>query len=125
MAEEIKIMNCINCPMGCEIKVTMEKEKIKKIEGNSCPRGEVYIRAEIKAPKRMLTSTVRRKEGNVPVLPVVSAGVLPKESILPCVAALRQVVAKAPIKAGDVIIANILGLGVDVVSSRDMDSRVI
>jgi CxxC motif-containing protein len=120
MAEETKTLNCITCPMGCEITATLVDGKITKISGNSCPRGEKYAKEELTAPKRMLTSTVEIEGGMLPQLPVVSKSVLPKERILDCAMALRSVKVKAPVHEGDVIAENILGLGVDIVASRDM-----
>lgn len=121
MAVETKIMNCIMCPMGCEMTVTVEDGKVTDVKGNTCPRGVKYANDEITAPKRMLTSTVRIEGGLLPLLPVVSASVLPKESILDCAAYLRGVTVKAPVKTGDVVVKDILGLGVDIIASRDMD----
>lgn len=120
MAAETKIMNCITCPMGCELTVTLEDGAITSVKGNTCPRGEKYAREELTAPKRMLTSTVTIEGGLLPQLPVVSKSVLPKGRILDCAMALRSVTVKAPIQAGDVVVKDILGLGVDIVASRDM-----
>lgn len=121
MATETKIMNCICCPLGCELTSTLEDGVVTNVTGNSCPRGAKYAKAELTAPTRMLTTTVRVKGGRLPLLPVVSADVLPKGRILDCAAALRRVEVQAPVKAGDVIAADILGLGVDIVASRDME----
>ena len=117
---ETKVMNCIMCPMGCEMTVTMEHGKFISVTGNSCPRGARYAETEVTDPRRMLTTTVRVEGGLLPLLPVVSADVLPKGKIADCVAYLRNVIVQAPVKAGDVIIPDILGLGVDIVASRDM-----
>ena len=68
----------------------------------------------------MLTTTVRIAGGQLALLPVVSKSVLSKGRILDCARELRNVKVKAPVKAGDVIVADILGLGVDIVASRDM-----
>ena len=54
------------------------------------------------------------------MLPVVSETVLPKEKVLDCAAFLRGVTVKAPVKTGDVIVKDILGLGVNIIASRDM-----
>lgn len=121
MAVETKIMNCIMCPMGCEMTVTIEDGKVTDVKGNTCPRGVKYANDEVTAPKRMLTSTVHIEGGLLPLLPVVSASVLPKERILDCAAYLRGVKVQAPVKAGDIIVKDIFGLGVDIVASRDMD----
>ena len=71
-------------------------------------------------PKRMLTTTVAVEGGLLPLLPVVSSTVLPKEKVLACAAYLRGVKVQAPIAAGDVVVKDILGLGVDIVASRGM-----
>lgn len=114
-------MNCIMCPMGCEMTVTLENGKFFGVTGNSCPRGARYAETEVTDPRRMLTTTVRIKGGMLPLLPVVSADVLPKGKIADCAAYLRKVIAEAPVKAGDVIVPDILGMGVDIVASRDME----
>lgn len=120
MAVETLVMNCIMCPMGCEMTVTIENGAVTNVTGNTCPRGAKYANDEVTAPKRMLTSTVAVEGGMLPLLPVVSANVLPKERILDCARFLRSVKVTAPIKTGDVVVKDILGLGVDIIASRDM-----
>ncbi|MCD7875205.1 MAG: DUF1667 domain-containing protein [Acidaminococcaceae bacterium] len=121
MAVETRIMNCIMCPLGCEMTVTIEDDAVTGVTGNTCPRGPKYAHDEVVAPKRMLTSTVRVNGGLLPLVPVVSKTTLPKERILDCAAALRQVIVDAPVSEGQVIVENILGLGVDIVASRSME----
>ncbi len=121
MSVETKQFNCIMCPLGCLLTVTLEDGQVTKVTGNTCPRGEIYAKQEMTNPQRMLTSTVRIEGGELPLLPVVSKTTLPKGKILDCAQALRGVDINAPIKAGDVVVPNILGLGVDIVASRDMD----
>lgn len=121
MSVETKQLNCINCPMGCLLTVTLEDGKVVKVEGNTCPRGETYAHQELTDPQRMLTSTVRVEGGALPLLPVVSKSTLPKGRIMDCAEALRSVTVQAPVKTGDVIVSNILGLGVDIIASRDME----
>ena len=111
---ETRVMNCIMCPMGCEMTVTVENGKVIDVKGNTCPRGAKYANDEVTAPKRMLTTTVRIEGGMLPLLPVVSETVLPKEKVLDCAAFLRGVT------TGDVIVKDILGLGVNIIASRDM-----
>ncbi len=120
MAQEIRCVNCIVCPMSCEISVTMEDGKIIDVSNFACPRGKNYAMEEVTAPKRMLTSTVKIKNAFLPLLPVVSSEPLPKGSVASCADALRRVTVAAPVKQGDVIVKNICGLGADIVASRSM-----
>ncbi len=121
MATETKVLNCINCPLSCELTATVEDGVVTNVTGNSCPRGAQYAKEELTAPTRMLTATVRIEGGRLPLLPVVSAKKLPKGRVNDCAEALRSVSVKAPVRTGDVIAADILGLGVDIVASRDME----
>ena len=93
------------------------------VTGNTCPRCPKYAHDDVVAPKRMLTSTVQVKGGLLPLLPVVSKTTLPKERILDCAAALRQIAVKAPVTEGQIIVENILGLGVDIIASRSMEAH--
>lgn len=42
MAVETRIMNCIMCPLGCEMTVTIEDGAVTSVTGNTCPRGPKY-----------------------------------------------------------------------------------
>ncbi|MGL5207123.1 MAG: DUF1667 domain-containing protein [Acidaminococcaceae bacterium] len=122
MAVDKRVMTCIVCPRGCEMTASITDGVVTEVVGNSCPRGKKYAEEEILAPKRMLTSTVRVKNGTLALLPVVSKASLPKEKILACAEVLRRVTVEAPVAEGQVICSNILGLGVDIVASRSMEA---
>ena len=119
--KEVQIVTCIICPVGCRAKVTIENGKITKIEDLECPRGEEYVVRELEAPVRDFFTTVRIKGAMIPALPVRATQPVPKEKILDCVSELADATVDAPVKAGDVIAENILGLGVDIVATRDLD----
>ncbi|MDT8903050.1 DUF1667 domain-containing protein [Anaeroselena agilis] len=121
--EEKRRISCIVCPLSCVGEVSIADGKITGMAGFSCPRGQDYAREEVTAPKRTLTSTVRISGGRLPLLPVVSRQPLPKDKIMACAGCLSTVAVSAPVREGDVIVADILGLGVDVVASRDMTAR--
>ncbi|MBS3873428.1 MAG: DUF1667 domain-containing protein [Dethiobacter sp.] len=120
MEQEKRAVRCIVCPLSCLGEVTIEKGEITIIKNMTCRRGELYAREEVVAPRRMLTTTVRIIGGELPLLPVVSEGVLPKDKVLACARHLADIVVHAPIKEGDVVCRDILGLGVNIVASRSM-----
>ncbi|MBP2654463.1 MAG: hypothetical protein H6Q73_2032 [Firmicutes bacterium] len=120
--EEERRVSCIVCPLSCVGDVTIADGKVKTVAEFGCPRGEAYAREEVIAPKRMLTTTVRVSGGQLPLLPVISRQLLPKDKIISCARCLANVTVSAPIKEGDVILSDILKLGVDIVASRDLDA---
>ena len=114
----IKELICINCPMGCHLKVDVEN---KTVTGNTCKRGEVYGINEVTNPVRVVTSTVKVNGGELPVVPVKTAGAIPKKLNFECMKVINETTVNAPVKMGEVLIKDVLGTGIDVVASRDIE----
>lgn len=113
-----KSLICVSCPLGCPIEVEIENGEVIAVTGNTCKRGDAYARAEITNPVRSLTTSVKVENGIHPVVPVKSAGPVPKDKMFECMNVINSVTVKAPVKIGDVVIENILGLGVDIVATN-------
>lgn len=110
---------CIGCPMGCPVTVEMEGGQIVSVAGNTCPRGDAYARKEVTNPTRIVTSTVKVEGGAVEMVSVKTKEDIPKGKIFDCVRALKGMTVKAPVRIGDVILADVAGTGVDVVATRN------
>ena len=113
-------LTCIGCPMGCQLTATIENGVVTAVTGNTCKRGDSYARKECVAPARTVTGTVRVTGGLLPVVSVRTRGDVPKERVLDVARALCRVHLTAPVHAGDVVIPNVLGTGVDVVATRSV-----
>ncbi len=122
MIQSSRKISCIVCPMSCSGEVSLENGEITAITGFSCKRGSDYARMEITSPRRMLTTTVRVRNGVLNLLPVASRSALPKDKVLPAARCLAGKTVTAPIKEGTVICENILNLGIDIVATRDLDA---
>lgn len=112
-------LTCINCPLGCRLTVTKEGDRVTGVTGNTCPRGEAYGRKEVTAPTRIVTTTVAVEGGTHPRVSVKTREDISKEKIFACVQALKDVVVKAPVRIGDVVLANVADTGVDVIATRN------
>ena len=111
----VKDIICVACPMGCQISVELsDSGEILSVTGNTCKRGDAYARTECTNPERSLTTTVKVSGGVHPVVPVKSAKAVPKD----CVKEIAKLEIKTPVKIGDVVCANILGTGVDIVATN-------
>ncbi len=115
---------CIGCPMGCLITAKKKEDGSLDITGNTCPKGEAYARSEMTAPVRMVTSFVYLQGGKDKVVPVKTAGEIPKEKIAACMEEVRNTIVKAPVKTGDVLIANVAGTGIDIIATGNADKGV-
>ncbi len=116
----IKVIRCIVCPTGCSIKVIGKDKKNVTFEGYTCNRGLEYAEQEFHEPKRILTTTMKVENGTLPLIPVRTDKPLLKDKLTDALKIIAQRQIKAPIKMGDVLIENILDLGVNVIASRDL-----
>ena len=132
---KIRHLTCIACPIGCQLEVTYElakgdaeekKPETKdqrprttqstqvtqqsifasfQVQGNKCPRGEVYAREEISAPKRMLTTTVKVVGSELTTrVPVRSSQSVPVELIPDLLFQLHRLELTAPLELGQEIL---------------------
>ena len=112
-------MICINCPKGCELDVERAADGTITVTGHTCPRGEAYGRAELENPTRMVTGLVRVAGMRKP-LPVKTKSPVPKGKISDVLFAMHQATVQLPVKIGDVIVADVAGMGIDLVATANM-----
>lgn len=117
---EIRKLTCINCPMGCSLEVRIEGEDIN-VTGNMCGRGYEYGKTEVINPVRTLTTSLFVVGGVKPVVSVKTTMPIPKDKIFDCIRYLAGMKVKAPVRAGDVLVRDILGTGSDIVATRNVD----
>ena len=94
-------LTCIVCPRGCTIHYDVEGGEAVNITGNSCPRGKAYCETEVKAPTRMITSTVPIEGGIYGQLPVITSHPIPKEKIFDVMNEIHSIKVTAPVNVGD------------------------
>jgi CxxC motif-containing protein len=116
----VKVIRCIVCPTGCEIQVKKGTQGDITFEGYTCKRGLEYAQQEFYEPKRILTTTIRVENGFLPLIPVRTNLPILKDKLKDALKEVANKKIKAPIKAGDILIENILGLGANVIASRDL-----
>ena len=115
----MKEFNCIGCPRGCLLHVEEENGEYT-VTGNTCKRGHDFAVSEMTHPQRTICSTVKTVFPDVPVLPVRVSADIPKERIFDVMQEINNVMLTERIGRGDVIIADVLGLGVDIISTSDV-----
>ena len=114
---------CIGCPLGCPLTVTIENGEVTAVTGNTCPKGDAYARKEVTNPTRIVTSTVCVEGGVAPMVSCKTASDIPKGKIFDVAGALRDVVAKAPVAIGDVLLADVAGTGVDIIATKNVEAK--
>ncbi|MEZ5143525.1 MAG: DUF1667 domain-containing protein [Acidimicrobiales bacterium] len=114
---------CIGCPLGCRLELDEDADgSIVEIRGSSCRRGDRYAVQEHTDPRRLVTTTVAIDGARWPRLPVKTVGEIPRDRVREAVAALAQVRVTAPVRLGDVVLADLLETGCPVVATRDLEA---
>ena len=120
----IKNITCVTCPMGCSVNVEIsETGEIISVTGNTCKRGDLYARNEVTHPKRSLATTVRVEGGVYNVVPCKSSEDLPKEKIFDCMQAINSARVNAPVKLGDILVADVCGTGINIVATNHCPAK--
>lgn len=116
---QVREITCIACPMGCRLLVTPGNEGNLTVDGATCKRGIEYGKQEYTCPMRTVTTSIRVKGGERPVCSVKTNKTIPKERIADVFAIINRMQITAPVKIGQVIVADIAGTGADMVATSD------
>jgi len=133
----IKEITCITCPKGCSISVEYDivsdegsnsianctassnngQKIIKSVTGYTCERGKNYATQEVLCPERILATTIKIEEGGL--LPIRSRTAIPKEKMMQAMHEICASSIHAPVKMGDVVLADVASTGIDMIASCD------
>ena len=117
---EEKEIICVSCPMGCRITVQAKEGEIISITGNDCSKGIKYAKEEFINPLRILPTTVKVIGGEFPLVSVKTEKAIPKRLLLKAMAEIAEIEVEAPIKIGQVIKDDLIGIGVSLVATRNI-----
>jgi glycerol-1-phosphate dehydrogenase [NAD(P)+] len=118
-------MICTRCPKACQMHVVAKADGRIEINGSECDLGEEYARDEAAKPAGIITSTVRVKSGVYPKARVWTTGPVPENRVGDLIKELRKFNVSAPLRSRQVLIKNILELGIDIESRAEVPVREI
>ena len=113
-------LTCVLCPVGCELAVRRAKGGLE-IEGNICEKGVTFATEEILYPKRNLATSVCAAGSGRRMVSVRLTGRVPREMVFPILKEIARLRPRPPVGRGQVLIADVLGTGVDVIATRTVD----
>lgn len=113
-------ITCISCPVGCRMTVITQDGQFVSVSGNTCKRGEVYARQECIAPQRTVTAVIPVQGASTP-LSVKTRTPIPKAQISACMQALSALELTAPVHAGEVVLPDVCGTGVDIIATKTVE----
>jgi CxxC motif-containing protein len=115
-------LTCVLCPIGCELEVERSAAGKLDVRGGQCDRGLDFAAEEILHPKRNLATSVPLRGTASDMVSVRLSAPVPRDMIFPILAEIARLRPEAPVYRGQVLIANVLGTGVDVIATRNQVS---
>ncbi|MCX7710516.1 MAG: DUF1667 domain-containing protein [Clostridia bacterium] len=117
----LKEMTCIVCPNSCRLRVAYNDKKVTEVSDALCRKGIEYAENEIFNPVRSLTTTVKVKNGILPLVSVRSNKPIPKDKIMEAVKLVKALELEAPVRQHQAVLNNILGTGADIITTREIE----
>ena len=127
-ASTTRHFHCTTCPSECALTIETridenEVEHVLSVQGNRCARGRKFAEQEIIRPMRILATTIVVRGGDEKLLPVRTARPIPRDLHLSAMRDIRHASVTAPVHMGDVVMSDLLGTGVDLVASMNVDAQ--
>ena len=121
----VKEFTCIVCPNGCTITAEAEARgdgtyAVRSVQGAACPRGTAYVEQELTDPRRTIATSVPVDGGGLPLVSVRLNRPIPKKDIFRVMEAVNAVRLQAPVSIGQVVLADVCGLGADVIVTKNV-----
>jgi CxxC motif-containing protein len=113
-------LTCLLCPVGCELEVSRVVDKIE-VKGNECDKGLNFAADEVLHPKRNLATSVPARGSESCMISVRLTVAVPRDAIFPILAEIAKLRPPLPVRRGQVLIADVLGTGVDVIATRTVE----
>jgi CxxC motif-containing protein len=110
-------MTCLLCPAGCELEVREANGRIE-VSGHECDKGAGFAESEVRSPMRNLATSVPVRGSRSGMVSVRLSGPVPLDRVFPILEAVSALRPEAPVRRGQVLIADVLGTGVDVIATR-------
>jgi len=117
-------LTCVLCPVGCELEVRKDDAGDLEVRGNQCEKGVTFAVEEILRPMRNLATSVPVRGTTSRMVSVRLSGRIPREMIFLILKEISRLRPEAPVRRGQVLIADVLGTGVDVIATRTVEEGV-
>lgn len=116
-------LTCIICPNGCALCIPFTDGQPGPVSGAACPRGEQYALQELTDPRRTLTSSVLVTGGTLPLASVRLTAPVPRARLGEVMEYIRGLRLAAPVHTGQLLAQDLLGLGADLIATREVPAR--
>ena len=110
-----------NSAAGNTAETNTARRESYRISGNRCPRGAEYVIQEIENPMRNIATSILVEGGELPLASVRLTRPVPREKLFAVMEEIKTVKVSAPVREGEIVISDVLGLGSDVMVTKTVE----
>lgn len=110
-----------NAAAGNTAETNTVRRESYRISGNRCPRGAEYVIQEIENPMRNIATSILVEGGELPLASVRLTRPVPREKLFAVMEEIKTVKVSAPVREGEIVISDVLGLGSDVMVTKTVE----
>ena len=110
-------LTCVLCPVGCRLEVGRRDGNLE-VRGNECAKGVDFAVQEILHPMRNLAASVPLRGTASRMVSVRLSAAVPRDLLRPILDEISRLRPDAPVRRGQILIADVLGSGADVIATR-------
>jgi CxxC motif-containing protein len=115
-----RTLTCVVCPNGCELEVCLDKNNQVNVKGTDCKRGYEWAKQELINPRRTIASNILVDNGDWPLVSVRTDKPIFLSDIAKVMETIKAIRVQAPVKLGDVLIANAADTGASIIATRNV-----
>ncbi len=113
-------LTCLLCPVGCELE-TEAGEGGLIVRGHECDKGIAFATQEVLHPLRNLATSVPLRGTDSRMVSVRLTRPVPRDMLFPILAEIAALRPDPPVRRGQVLIADVLQTGADVIATRTVE----
>jgi CxxC motif-containing protein len=115
-------LTCVLCPVGCELEVCRNESGLD-VRGTQCEKGIDFATEEVLYPRRNLATSVPVRGSVTRLVSVRLSDRVSRETLFPILGEIAKLRPEAPVRRGQVLLADVLGTGVDVIATRTVPAE--
>ena len=116
---------CVLCPAGCLIEAEFTEErppKLKSLSGNTCEKGQDWVKQEIEDPMRTIATSLPVRGGDFRCVSLRTTRAIPREKVFDVMDEIRALgTMDAPLSIGQIVLNCPAGTDTEIIVTREVN----
>jgi CxxC motif-containing protein len=116
-----QIATCLLCEKSCSLQADIQGEQLLGLRGQGCQKGFDFILSRIRPQGKIVSTSVLVSNHSLKFLPVRTGKAVDNALASQILREARKITVTPPVRYGQVIMRNVAGTGVELISTKALD----